>query len=114
MLLGTVVTALVAGLSLLRRVEVTGDSMLPTLQDGDRVLALRCTRARPGELVVVRDPRSRHRLLVKRVVAMKAGRAIVKGDNRASSTDSSVFGPVRIEARVVYRYAPEERTGRIG
>ncbi|HUP68775.1 MAG TPA: S26 family signal peptidase [Acidimicrobiales bacterium] len=113
MLLGTVVTALVAGFSLLRRVEVSGHSMLPTLWQGDRVLAVRCRRARPGQLVVVRDPRLYDRLLVKRVVSMEGNRAVVRGDNTGSSTDSSVFGTVRIEARVVYRYAPGGRTGQV-
>lgn len=109
----TVVTALVAGFSLVRRVEVHGDSMLPTLRPGDRLLAVWATRARPGQLVVVRDPRRPQRLLVKRVVAIQDGGAVVSGDNSASSTDSAVFGTVAITARVVYRYSPAGRTGRL-
>lgn len=87
--------------------------MLPALRPGDRVLAVRGKRARPGRLVVVRDPRSEDRMLVKRLVRMEGERAVVSGDNTAFSTDSAVFGPVPIIARVVYRYFPAGRTGRV-
>lgn len=90
-----------------------GSSMLPTLRPGDRVLAVRGKRARTGQLVVVRDPRSPDRMLVKRLVTMRGKRAVVRGDNAAYSTDSAVFGPVRITATVVYRYFPADRTGRL-
>lgn len=102
-----------AGFSFVRRVEVQGSSMLPTLRPGDRVLAVRGKRARPGQLVVVPDPRSADRLLVKRLVRMELGRGVVSGDNAESSTDSAVFGPVSITARVVYRYFPADRSGRV-
>ncbi|MDP9404579.1 MAG: nickel-type superoxide dismutase maturation protease [Actinomycetota bacterium] len=111
--MGTVVTALAAVFSLVRRVEVHGDSMLPSLRPGERLLVVRANRARPGQLVVVRDPRSPHRTLVKRVAAMEGGRAQVTGDNAAASTDSAVFGPVPVVGRVVYRYHPADRAGRL-
>ena len=41
---------------LLRRLEVEGDSMRPTLLAGDRRLVVRGGRARAGDLVVVADP----------------------------------------------------------
>lgn len=104
---------MVAGFSLVRRVEVHGPSMLPTLRPGDRLLAVRAKRARPGQLVVVRDPRSPERMLVKRLVAMQGGGAVVRGDNALASTDSVVLGPVRITATVVYRYFPADRSGRL-
>lgn len=109
----TVVTALAAVLSLLRRVEVHGDSMLPTLQPGDRLLVFRTGRARPDRVVVVRDPRRPGRSLVKRVSQVQDGKAFVVGDNPRSSTASAVFGTVDIEGRVLYRYHPEHRRGRV-
>jgi signal peptidase I len=42
---------------------------------------------------------------------------VVLGDNRALSTDSRAFGPVRrgeVAGRAWYRYAPPERRGRLG
>lgn len=120
MLLAT--AAVPAGLLLvarvLRRVEVTGGSMRPTLEPGDRVLAVRARRARAGDLVVVRDPRDPRdlrnagRLLVKRVAAVGPHGVEVRGDNAAASTDSRVFGPVpAVWGRAVYRYAPAARAG---
>lgn len=111
----TVVTAVAAVLTFVRRVEVHGESMLPALRPGDRLLVLRAFRARRGQLVVFGDPRRRRRTLVKRVVTTKRpGRRVeVAGDNSASSTDSTVFGPVRVTGRVVYRYHPPDRAGRV-
>ncbi len=101
------------GLSLVRRVEVHGDSMRPTLKPGERLLVVRTRRARPGHLVVVRDPRSPERRMVKRVAAVEGRRAHVAGDNAAASTDSAEFGAVPPVARVLYRYHPSGRAGRV-
>ena len=88
--------------------------MLPTLRPGDRVLALRLFRARPGDLVVVRDPRRPDRLVVKRVAEVGPAGSTVLGDNPQASTDSRSFGPVRrVWGRPVYRYAPADRAGRL-
>ena len=100
-----------------RRLQVVGDSLRPALEAGDRVLAVRRggrRRVRPGQLVVVRDPRQPSRLMVKRATAVVPGGVMVLGDNAAASTDSRVFGPVEgVWGRVVYRYAPAARAGRL-
>ena len=97
--------------------EVTGDSMWPTLEAGDRLVVLPPGRPEVGQLVVVSDPRQPSRRMVKRVVAVDAGGALeVEGDNRALSTDSRHLGPLaraQVLGRVVYRYAPEHRRGRL-
>ncbi|MEO7837033.1 MAG: S26 family signal peptidase [Acidimicrobiales bacterium] len=111
--MGTVVTALASVVSVVRRVEVFGDSMLPALRPGERLLVVRTRRARPGQLVVVRDPRVGNRTLVKRVVAREGKVVEVVGDNGAVSTDSAAFGPVPVRALVVYRYHPAHRAGRV-
>lgn len=112
-----------------RRVEVFGESMAPTLLEGDRLLAWCGARVRPGDLVVVTDPREPTRLLVKRVAlgpdsSLRTGRGILEtsgdevlllGDNPTDSTDGRTFGPLprsAIRARVRYRYAPADRAGR--
>jgi len=106
----------------LRRLQVTGESMTPTLRPGDRVVVLRGLgplrpAIRPGDLVALVDPRDPARVMVKRVGGVDGDRVEVRGDNAAASTDSRHFGPVAAAAivgRVVYRYHPEDRRGRIG
>jgi hypothetical protein len=55
----------------LRRFAVVEDSMRPSLCPGDGLLALRCGRARRGEVRVFRDPTLPTRWLVKRVGAVR-------------------------------------------
>jgi nickel-type superoxide dismutase maturation protease len=99
------------------RVTVTGLSMAPALLPGDRLLVLRTRRVRVGDTVVVRDPRDPSREVVKRVSALDPGGAVeVRGDHPAVSTDSRTFGTVPqalLVGRVIYRYAPAARIGRI-
>lgn len=107
----------------LRIVTVFGDSMLPTLAPGDRLLVRRTplSRVRAGDIVVVRhpwrvevvaEPGASHGWLVKRAVAapgdpvpasvlsvppgtpVREGSLIVIGDNPDASSDSRDFGYV--------------------
>ncbi len=100
----------------LHRLEVTGESMRPTLEPGDRLLLLETRRVRVGDLVVVPDPRRSSRMVVKRVVGASPAGLTVRGDNSVASTDSRQFGVVplpSVRGRVVYRYLPDTRRGRI-
>lgn len=95
---------------------MVGDSMRPTLEPGDRLVLSRGRRPRVGELVAVVDPRQPARTVIKRLAAVSAAGLIVVGDNPAASTDSRVFGPVApgaVRGRVVYRYHPVDRRGRL-
>jgi signal peptidase I len=126
---GVAIAAAVVGLLRPRRVEVVGESMLPSLRPGDRLLLVRLPAA-PGTVVAVADPRQPSRTLVKRVAAgpggeaplpggghLRAGRGyVVLGDNPAASTDSTEFGAVPrglMRGRAVYRYAPPHRRGAV-
>jgi nickel-type superoxide dismutase maturation protease len=87
----------------LSRYVVDGPSMEPAYRKGDRLLVNRLAylRAAPrtGDVVVLRDPELRTRLLIKRVAqppegAPLRGRVYVLGDNAEQSRDSRHFGPV--------------------
>ena len=105
------------------RVAVEGDSMRPTLEPGDWLLADpdAYAEAAPmvGDLVLVHDPREPSRLLVKRVAEVHDdGRELwVRGDAHDESTDSRAFGSVStstVRGRPWFRYWPPRRIGRIG
>ena len=96
------------------RALVEGQSMMPALQPGDRLLYGPAPLLRSGQVVAVRDPRTPDRLLVKRVRWSANGLVDVRGDNAAASTDSGDFGPVPrslVAGRLLYRYSPLERAG---
>ncbi len=81
------------------RYRVEGESMTPALSSGERVFVNRAaywfSKPRPGDLVVVRDPRRPQRLLLKRVDRPAGDNCwLVRGDNEQASTDSRQFGPV--------------------
>ena len=90
--------------------------MRPTLEPGDRLVVWAPGAVRTGDLIAVRDPRNPARTVVKRVAAVGGEGVTVVGDNPGASTDSRTFGPVPpglVRGRVLYRYWPEARRGRI-
>ncbi|HEU4864838.1 MAG TPA: S26 family signal peptidase [Actinomycetota bacterium] len=108
------------------RVEVRGDSMLPTLEHG--VWALAVVRpVRAGDIVVVEHPERPGFELVKRVVAvpgdaapdgrmLRADEYWVEGDAGVGSSDSRAFGAVgraHVKGTVVYVWWPSGRRGRV-
>lgn len=95
--------------------------MLPALHPGDWLLvdteAYEGRPPRPGEVVVVPDPRHAQRWLVKRVASTAAdGRLVLVGDRPDASTDSRTFGtvdPSVVIGRAWLRYWPPRRIGRV-
>jgi nickel-type superoxide dismutase maturation protease len=95
--------------------------MAPTLLPGDRVLVVQGfgpfrPRLGVGDLVALVDPRDAERTMIKRIAGFEGGEVVVRGDNEALSTDSRHFGPVSrnaLRGRVVFRYHPESRRGRL-
>jgi nickel-type superoxide dismutase maturation protease len=94
-----------------RRVSVEGNSMSPTYVPGERLTALRRWRPiRPGDVVVVRDPRNYSRWLLKRCVAKVGTQIDLRGDNPDASTDSREFGLVASRAIAYIVIGPLPRT----
>lgn len=128
--LAAVLVGVLAGLAArrFRRIEITGESMLPALEPGDRVVVVRAGRPRTGDIVACTDPRNPNRTVVKRVAALPGGRLVLRdgtglpaghgyivlGDNSDASTDSRHFGPIGanlIIGRLIFRYLPQGRAG---
>jgi signal peptidase I len=74
------------------RFQISGHSMTPTFQPGNRVLIWRWGTVRQGDTVVF----SKNGItMVKRAVQKNGDRWIMRGDNFSESTDSLDFGEVR-------------------
>lgn len=110
--------AVAAAAWMLRRFEIADASMEPALRHGDWVMARRLTGPpQRGDVVVFRSDQLPDRWLVKRVIRKLPEASFVVGDNRPMSADDSrTRGPVsdrRIAWKVVGRYWPSDRAGRL-
>jgi nickel-type superoxide dismutase maturation protease len=89
---------------------VAEESMAPTLLPGDRIRyekgAYRRSDPREGEIVILRDPESPSRWLIKRVAAVDPSTRTVdvRGDADSAARDSRHFGPVPFELLVGRAY----------
>ena len=83
-------------------VVVRGDSMWPTLKDGDTidVCVYDKQQLQPGDLVVFPDPRNTSRNCIKRLKRIEANGLFVEGDNPdpSASTDSHNYGLIPIDS----------------
>ncbi len=81
-------------------VLVSGDSMLPTLKNGDSVRvdmkAYATHQPQVDDIVLVRHPFVKDMCMVKRITVIKDGRYVVRGDNPRASTDSRSFGSLAL------------------
>ena len=88
--------------------RVEGDSMSPTLREGDALLALPATwlPVKPGRIIVFRRD---GQLFIKRALSREGEGWYAVGDNPSRSTDSRRFGPVpesEVRATAVLRLMP--------
>ena len=78
--------------------KVAGNSMLPTLKDGDAVMISAGSSIVPGDIVLAQHPYKESIRMLKRVASIdEKGRYALAGDNPGESTDSRTFGTVSIE-----------------
>lgn len=100
------------------RYAVAGASMSPAYNEGDWLVvdlnAFRRRLPRPGEVIVLHDPRESRRRIIKRVFAVTLhGELDVRGDNAAESTDSRAFGLIsasHVIGKVRWRFRNASRT----
>ena len=77
-----------------RRCRVEGDSMLPTLKDGDEVLVRASKTYQIGDLVVDKHP-FKITPIIKRITKFSTcGKLFLSGDNPDESKDSRSFGEI--------------------
>jgi nickel-type superoxide dismutase maturation protease len=79
-----------------RAFRVEGDSMLPTLKHGDRLLIDPRAPIAVGDIVTANHPYKKSVRIIKRIESIdpSSGRLILCGDNPASSTDSRSLGAI--------------------
>ena len=88
-------------------VVVNGDSMWPTLKDGEtiHVNVLGEQHLQPGDLVVFPDPRDASRTCIKRLKRIEENGLFVEGDNPdpTASTDSHNYGLIPFESVIGFK-----------
>ncbi len=74
---------------------VSGNSMSPTLSDGDAVLIKPVKAAKSGDLILASHPYKSNVKILKRVGEISdSGQMTLIGDNPSESTDSRSFGSI--------------------
>jgi nickel-type superoxide dismutase maturation protease len=89
----------------LKRFRIRGESMNPTLDEGQEVLVRPSTAnslPQPGQLILVRHPMTTEVTMIKRCSHIENDLVFVHGDNSAASTDSRQFGGVKAELVLGY------------
>jgi nickel-type superoxide dismutase maturation protease len=82
-------------MGLRRAFRVRGDSMRPTLGDGDVVLVKNASSGTIGDIVLAAHPFKTSVTMLKRVVSIDGdGRVDLRGDNPEESSDSRSFGKI--------------------
>ncbi|MGB1365034.1 MAG: nickel-type superoxide dismutase maturation protease [Candidatus Poseidoniaceae archaeon] len=88
-------------------VVVNGDSMWPTLKDGEtvEVSAYNGQDLQVGDIIVFRDPRDESRICIKRLKQVETNGLFVEGDNPdpTASTDSHNYGLISLNSVIGFK-----------
>ena len=71
--------------------QVKGNSMKPTLRNGQIVFAHEVRKFKPGQVVIAFV---QGKEVIKRITRIKNGSVYLQGDNLNESTDSREYGPI--------------------
>lgn len=86
--------------------KVYGNSMYPTLKEGQAVLTFNWGKFKAGDMVVVQSAKLKvQSAMIKRVQKIIDNKVYLVGDNKDESTDSRHFGPInksQIIGKVIY------------
>ncbi|MEQ1924485.1 MAG: nickel-type superoxide dismutase maturation protease [Pyrinomonadaceae bacterium] len=75
--------------------EVSGDSMLPALKTGDRVLVAPRQTLVAGDIAIANHPYKKGVRMIKRVASIDPdANFFLIGENKTESTDSQTFGAI--------------------
>jgi hypothetical protein len=85
-------------------VAVSGSSMVPTLVDGDMLMAYPVRRVRPGDVVIARFRTRPDLVVVKRAIRPYRDGWWIEGDNSLLTDDSRRYGEAVVLGRVLFRY----------
>lgn len=85
-------------------VGVSGPSMVPTLVDGDALVAYPVRRVRRGDVVIARFRSRPDLLVVKRAIRPYNDGWWIEGDNPFVTDDSRKYGEADVLGRVIFRY----------
>ncbi len=74
---------------------VEGDSMLPTLKNGDGILIDADAKIDAGDILLAKHPFKKSVIILKRLAEIdENGNYFLVGDNPSESTDSRTFGAI--------------------
>jgi nickel-type superoxide dismutase maturation protease len=93
----------------LTTIQIIGPSMEPWLRNNDVWVAKQGKAAKPGQVIVFREPGRPELLVVKRIDRATANGWWVVADNPLGAVDSNQFGAVPFDsvvARLLFRIRP--------
>jgi phage repressor protein C with HTH and peptisase S24 domain len=93
-----------SGVPTIRRVRVSGPSMVPTLHDRDLVLVWVGAPVRSGDVVLAHFRRLPDRPVLKRAVETRDGGWWLASDNEFADGDSRSHGVGDVSGRVLVRW----------
>ena len=84
-----------------QRLRVVGTSMEGTLKEGDLItykkLNPKNIDLKIGDIVVASHPKTKNKLIIKRIHKIYQNKFDLRGDNSLSSTDSREFGLIELD-----------------
>ena len=84
-----------------QHLRVVGNSMERTLKEGDLVTYKKLNKKnidlKVGDIVVASHPKTKNKLIIKRIYRIYQNKFDLRGDNSFASTDSREFGLIELD-----------------